>query len=317
MTTKITGVEQSKRQRKELRLPQAHFIVADDWLDKLGEMAYCTYLRLYTMVTRKDVDQPKIKESQAGIANKLGITKKTYYKRIAPLYEYGLIDFTIYIDKDGNECQNIIVHEYPQNSYALAIEPLEKVRDWEQRTDEKFNFTKKGGRPKKVEAPEITEEDLPKDMQDKPKKSDRSELPRTLSDKWAKKDVNEKFAYMAANDDDFPSEVWEAYDKYADKMIENSVNMDEVHAWIYKNYTKITSNTMALVLKQLGTWHEPIKNTMAFINSTIAKAPQIREREAGQAVEERRVAFSQNQTATPYTGKVPFYNWLEENVPNE
>lgn len=143
MTTEVTGVEQSKRQRKELRLPQAHFIVADDWLDKLGAEPYCMYLRLYTMVTRKDVDQPKIKESQLGVAKKLGVAKATFYKRLKPLYEYGLVDFTTYIDKDGNECQNLIVHEYPQNSYALAIEPLEKVRDWEQRTNEKFNFTKR------------------------------------------------------------------------------------------------------------------------------------------------------------------------------
>ena len=45
----------AKKKREELQLPILHFIVADDWIDKLGMDAFRAWLKMYTWCDRTDV----------------------------------------------------------------------------------------------------------------------------------------------------------------------------------------------------------------------------------------------------------------------
>jgi hypothetical protein len=138
-----------KKPRKELRLPQQHFIAADDWIPKMGESAYVAWLMFYTWANRADTDRTHdiIPNSLNKVIKKLGVGREKFYQKIVrPLWNYGLIDFHHY-EVGKTTYLNIIVYEYPQNKAALATEPLQKIRcyDTDYQTVNRKN-AKKGGR---------------------------------------------------------------------------------------------------------------------------------------------------------------------------
>jgi predicted transcriptional regulator len=154
-----------KKTRGELRLPNTYFIMADDWMEKLGYEVFCVWLKLYTFVDRKndyiETDGGHIPYSFESTYNKLNISESKFYRIIKLLWEYGLIDIVVYekSQRKTNKPRNIIVYDYPQNNVELATKPLEKCRDWKK--DYKSNyktFGMKGGRPKKEKEP-LPEED--------------------------------------------------------------------------------------------------------------------------------------------------------------
>ncbi|WP_079524958.1 MULTISPECIES: hypothetical protein [Halobacillus] len=143
-----------KKPRGELRLPQLHFVAMDDWVDKLGEKSFVLWLKLLTHADRRDPEriQDIVPYDIESLAKKhLGMSKAKFYRLIKPLWNYGLVDLIEYeaSTRKTQKPVNVIIYEYPQNDYGLAIKPLEKLRDYE--TDYKSSgtkFGKKGGRPK-------------------------------------------------------------------------------------------------------------------------------------------------------------------------
>lgn len=153
---------QSKKKRKDLRLPILHYTVADDWVDKLGYSAFVAWLKFHTWVNRadeklEDINRAKIPMSMEKVAEKLGVGKTTLYTKIVPvLWEYGLIDLIEYEDstRKSQKPVNIIPYDYPQNNSALEKEILEKCRDWKKDYNTRATFyARKGGRNIVVEAP--------------------------------------------------------------------------------------------------------------------------------------------------------------------
>ncbi|MGE7976681.1 hypothetical protein ACQKOK_28265 [Bacillus cereus] len=257
--TETTTLELGKTPREALRLPQLHFIVMDDWLDKLGEKSFCLWLKLLTKVDRTDDRKNTVKYSQKALAESLGMAKSTMLRLLKPLYEYGLIEYTQYtFDTNKHSAENIVIFEMPQNNPALQFAPLQKCRSWEQRTEEKFNYSKRGGRPKS-DALEVVEADLPKGMQDLPK-----EEPKPVK----------KAKEVAFNENVNPIVITE-FEHWKSDMLANKVDLNVVIKWVNKNVDKITYNQMCYVLKQLATYSEDIQKTGAFISSTMKKAPAI------------------------------------------
>lgn len=129
----ITFVHAKKRTRGELRLPQLHFVAVDDWVDKLGNLAFISWLKFYSWADRSDPERQydNIPNSLNTLVKRLGISKSTFYEKvIRPLWNYGFIDFHQY-EKDKTIHVNIIVYEYPQNDPKLATAPIEKIRDYD------------------------------------------------------------------------------------------------------------------------------------------------------------------------------------------
>lgn len=154
----LASISRKKLERHELRFPTFRFILADDWLKKLGNDSFCLYLELFTMADRTDTDRDidKLPTSMKALMKRLGISKGTFYKRIKPLYEYGFIDFIEFTESKlkGQKPINIIVFEAPWNEEENIKKPLVKLRSWEERTREQFPNALKGGKKKQTETEE-------------------------------------------------------------------------------------------------------------------------------------------------------------------
>ena len=125
-----------KVSRNELELPRLHFIVVDDWEEKLGADVIFMWLRFYSFCNRMDKgrEYDKVPQSLNKLAKRLGITRKTLYnKYLKPLWNYGLIDLETYDDPNylGHKPINIIVYRYPCNDKRRETLPIEKVRDYD------------------------------------------------------------------------------------------------------------------------------------------------------------------------------------------
>lgn len=143
-----------KKKRETLWLPAMGFVVADDWMDKLGYERFCTWLKFHTWVDRKDAnrDYDKVPMSLEASWEKLGISKTKFYRLIAPLWEYGLIDIVEYEESTriGQKPKNIVVYEYPFHEEERMFKELEKLRDWKTDYDSKSKDSGQlGGRPRK------------------------------------------------------------------------------------------------------------------------------------------------------------------------
>lgn len=150
----MSYILEGKKKRNELTLPTLHYIVTDDWMDKLGD-SFQIWLKLHTFVKR-DVTDPseyKIPMSLEKTWEKLGLSKTTFYRKIKPLWEYGLIDFIEYeSERKSQKPKNIIVYDYPFNEFGKQVEPLKKVRDWKKdNANVSVVSGAKGGRPKRVD----------------------------------------------------------------------------------------------------------------------------------------------------------------------
>ena len=278
------NVTESKTPRNAMPLPNLHFIVADDWIDKLGEKSFCLYLKLFTMVDRTDDNSANhsIKTRTSKLIKRLELSKSTYLRLIKPLYEYGLVDLIEYEDSknEGSKPINIVVHRHPQNTPALSYEPLEKCRDWSKRTEESYPFSKQGGRPKKEENPVI---ELPEDLEETPAPVEKP-LP----------DFQETVNPIVATE----------FESFKEGMESNGADMEVVVNWVNKNSEFISEDIICEVFKRISTYAEPIKKTGAFITRTV----DLLTKESSPIVE----PTTYEPTESGYTPKVPFYNWLEE-----
>ncbi|WP_353856794.1 hypothetical protein [Bacillus sp. Bos-x628] len=290
MTESFITIEKGKTPRKGLRLPTLHFIVADDWIDKLGEKSFILWLRLLTKVDRTDDRKDTVKYSQHALAKTLGMSYTKLLRLLQPLYEYGLIDYIQYKSSEkAPACENVVVYEYPQNNPDLDKEPLELCRTWEQRTEERYSFTKKGGRPKKntEELPEISDDILP-DVEEVFPESDSILKPSTVST---------SIPTLSAV---VPKVVHTEFNHFKADMEANGVDLSVVTNWVHNNLEKIGQNEMCFVFQQLATYPEQIRKTAVFIQGALEKASGF-----------HRPVTAPKEEA--YERKVPFYNWLEEN----
>lgn len=156
-------IREGKRKREDLYLPILHFPVADpfaatNWIDTLGEKAFCGWLKLHTLVNRSNIaDTPgasayNVPRSIESLASLLKISKSTLYRTILkPLWNFGLIDLIEWKEqvKLGQKSMNVLVYPYPQNDKNLENQPLIQVRNYE--TDYQSSariFALQGGRPK-------------------------------------------------------------------------------------------------------------------------------------------------------------------------
>ncbi|UWE05311.1 hypothetical protein [Laceyella sacchari] len=73
------GFEKGKKSRNELSLPTLRFVVATDWIDKIGPKAFAAWLKFHTWVDRRDANREydKIPYTLEDVAEKLGISKST------------------------------------------------------------------------------------------------------------------------------------------------------------------------------------------------------------------------------------------------
>jgi len=153
-------VVKGKKKREELHLPILQYIVADDWIDKLGHETFCIWLKLHTMVDRTDAKREfdRIPRSFENIyTSVLSISKSKFYRMIKPLWEYGLIDIIEYEDSErkSQKPKNIVIYEYPFHEIERKYMPLEKLRDWDKDYESASKvFGKTGGRPR-MEAAQI------------------------------------------------------------------------------------------------------------------------------------------------------------------
>ena len=147
--------QKGKKNREELYLPALRFVVADDWIDKLGPKAFAAWLKFHSWVDRQDANREydKVPYTLEDVAKKLGMSKSTLYRTvIRPLWEYYLIDLVEYEEsqRKTQKPMNIIVYESPMNQHETEIKPLEKLRDWKKDyASAPQLFGRKGGRPKK------------------------------------------------------------------------------------------------------------------------------------------------------------------------
>ncbi|OAH58651.1 hypothetical protein AWH48_16775 [Domibacillus aminovorans] len=167
------NVTEGKRSREEHYLPILHYPAADpfmmnNWIDVLGEKAFCGWLKLITLVDRdtnaieKYGNKNTIPRSIENLAkNIFKVSKSTFYRTILkPLWNVGLIDVSEWKDhaKIGQKALNIIVYKYPQNKKVLETKGLEKIRDYDtEYSSTARTFAVQGGRPKKstVIQPEV------------------------------------------------------------------------------------------------------------------------------------------------------------------
>lgn len=156
--------QKGKKKREELELPRLRFIVADQWIDAIGEKAFCAWLKFHTWVDRTDANREydKIPYTLEDVAEKLGMSKSTLYRVvIKPLWEHYLIDLMEYEESErkGQKPVNIIVYESPMNKHETEIKPLEKLRDWSKDYGSSAQiFGRKGGRPKKADNVDVESE---------------------------------------------------------------------------------------------------------------------------------------------------------------
>lgn len=138
MSEKELTFLKGEKKRAELQLPVLHFVVTDDWMKKLGDDAFCAWLKFFSWCDRsehrKDTENDVIPASFNRVMKRLGIGKKKFYNSILrPLWNFGLIDIVEYKDSfnKGQKPMNIVVYEYPQNDVTKKYEPLEQIRDYD------------------------------------------------------------------------------------------------------------------------------------------------------------------------------------------
>jgi len=177
------------------------------------------------------------------------MSKPTLVKLLKPLYEYGFILYKEWQAPNGNIAENIIVYEAPNNDRTNLMLPLVKVRDWEKRTEEKFDFTKKGGRPKKETKEEVN--------------------------------VNVDTNIEVETEIELDEKVKLTIDLNENKLVKNEVNLHKLKEWA--SSTKEPVDTVVKVIRNMANYPEPIKAMKTFINGGIKKINEAKEAEARKA----------------------------------
>lgn len=279
-------------ERNQLGLPKPYFVVVDDWFGKIGEKSYILWFKLLTKVDRTDNEKNTVKYTQQSLAKSLGISKPTLISQLKPLYEYGFIDYKEYVFENGNIGENIVVYEAPMNDKTNLMRPLEKIRDWEKRTEEKYDFTKRGGRPKKEEPVKVPDEVLPEKevyKEEQPKK-DTKEITDSLHNMFEEEEID--------------LVTMREFKHFLEGMISNGADIRVLLNWIRKNSKTVSTKDMCYIFKQLATYPEPIKKTAVFITNALKTVPTFYRPVTDQPPAE--------EETTEYKRIVPFYNWLED-----
>lgn len=153
--SKKSFIKKGKKSRNELFLPSLRYVVADNWIDTLGPIAFTSWLKLHSWVDRRDEyrEYDKVPYTLEDTAKKLGMSKAKLYRTvIVPLWEHELIDLVEYEEskRKTQKPKNIIVYESPRNEHQTEIQPLVKTRDWKKDYGSASQIHgRKGGRPKK------------------------------------------------------------------------------------------------------------------------------------------------------------------------
>lgn len=154
-------IQKGKKSRNELFLPSLRYVVVDDWVSKIGNEAFVSWLKLHSWVDRRDEEREhdRIPYTLEDTAKKLGMSKSKLYRTvIIPLWEHWLIDLVEYeaSNRKSQKPKNIIVYESPQNKHETEIKPLEKLRDWKKDYGSPSQFFgRRGGRPKSTNRTDV------------------------------------------------------------------------------------------------------------------------------------------------------------------
>lgn len=337
-----------KKPRNEIRLPELYYIACDDWIskDKLDEKTFCTWLKLLTMVDRtgKQKKDGTVPNSIEKIAKRLEISRSTLERRLKKLWDYWLIDLEEW--DNGKKAQNpinIIVYEYPKNERNRAVQPLEKLRDYE---NDYVSYSKilgkEGAEIKKLSTNDIVpvknEREEEKPHNEYPVKNEREEnavgVPvknerESLSKMKANNVLNIfynvlKKKYKNINNIELQNfeEMFESLDEHIqDVFIDHAKDIElldfDVMAAVkfcYANRKRITPRNMRIGLIRTLQYSEPIIDMFKFMN--MACGQQMVDQYIEQQNEQIRSRMEQEPKPEPketaYTGKVKFYNWLEE-----
>lgn len=126
MTRNKVDFVQPRKTKNYKPLPQAYTVVADDWIDKLGEKAYCAWLKFHSWSLKSnygnDPENDIIPLNLQSVLNKFKLKLNEFIQFIlCPLWEYGLINLI----KDYEDIK-ILVFDYPYNQFELSAAPLKK-----------------------------------------------------------------------------------------------------------------------------------------------------------------------------------------------
>jgi DNA-binding Lrp family transcriptional regulator len=299
--TETTLTKKQTKERKHLGLPYMRYVVVDDWFDKIGEKSFTLWLKLLTKIDRIHT-KDTVRYSQQALAKSLGMSKSTLIRQLQPLYEYGFIEYREY-RKDGKVYQNIDVYEAPQNDETKMLEPLVKVRDWEDRTKEQFPFTKKGGRPKKEEDVSLASPKKMEAIQEEVAEelAPVEEVKEVVQAVEEVEEVEETTEFKA----NVHSVVCTEYKYFEATMEENGADLEVVKQWVNKVSGTVHYTQICYVFKQLAMFPEPIQKTSVFIMNTLDKAPTIH-KPFTEAFSEKVEPVKETKTPA-----IPFFNWLD------
>lgn len=146
-TTLSTPTNYMQKTRNELFYQRSYFAEAE-WIDVLGEAAYCLWKKLITRVDRstdavsKYGNRNTVPFSLTRLAEILGMHVNTLKKHARTLWNAGLVDFSEWAGcyKLGKKPMNIVVYNYPQNDTANATKSITFVRDYDKQF-EKGTYT--------------------------------------------------------------------------------------------------------------------------------------------------------------------------------
>lgn len=333
---------QAKKKREELRLPILHYIVADDWMDKLGPKAFTAWLKFHTWVNRQDeqindISKAKIPMSLEKVAEKLEVGISTLRRMLIPLWEYGLIDLVEYEDSERRTTKpiNIIPYDYPQNNKELETRPLEKCRDWKKDYNTEASFYgKKGGRPK---AENDRENDPFKNERVDPSKNEtvhpfKNETvtlskmkPNNYSNNsinYSNNSINHDSNTLLMDEEETPVKERKLYISLVSKNIDSFVAKSIIEL-ADKNKIHLYDYEVDEQLKQMYFETEVEGKTITdypyyFLNGIVMQRQQRKtkkHRKDLEQIQELRLKKQQkleSQQGDSYVRKVPFYNWLEE-----
>lgn len=178
-----------EKPREQLRLPQASYIQADQWMDYLGYEQYCWWMKFHTWVDRRPTKlyENHIPYTLESVFDKLGVSQTTFYRKIKVLWECGLIEIIEFeaSERKSQKPKNIIVYDYPFNNAEKEYRPLEKLRDWKMDYDSqsklagiKGAFLKKMASNEAIEGHPPKSERVEKPVDKYPPKTERVDPPK-------------------------------------------------------------------------------------------------------------------------------------------
>ena len=109
-------------------IPQLHPVAITDWITKLGEKAFLSWLRFHCWKNESasSSEQHYLPLSLNKIIKRLKIGKTTFYEKVLqPLLKYGFIQ--LHPTQDKRQEIHLIIYEYPANcpkNAAKVLEPL-------------------------------------------------------------------------------------------------------------------------------------------------------------------------------------------------